>query len=343
MEKRQEHYLPKEDDFIGRRKKPKVNTKERREKGWKKQGDGLPPCPVLMAESEPISEPEIKIETPEAKPNPAPEAEKKEVKYKQIGEEWWTKEEKNDYEEFVKKYGIGAQYENKRGEKIGIVGYFPKERIVSINYSGEKGIENREFNLGDFEYLYRKEKFEKVKEGKDFELSRKGAEIIEKEKGKKDEVVDAKPKRKSQEERDPTQKDMNIFEVSSKNNGDRRVYANASIPEDAKEENRKIKIAKKLQKNGNAYSKEIVEKIRRETTEAIVDGINKFLENIKEKLRDNETWNKYKEETRKDMLITEAKDLAHKMLKEAVLGKGMKIKNLELEKSIEEMMKKIKL
>lgn len=234
-----------EDDPAVRRKK-KGLSKLGKKKIERVAGEiGLPPDPVLPVEPEPALEPEIETPEPKLDPElkfePKPEPEKKEVKHKQIGEERWTKEESNDYDKFVNKYGIKTQYKNEKGEKIEIIGYFPKEKIVSINYFREGKIENREFDLNDFEYNYQEDKYEKVK---------------------KEEVVSHKPKRKSQEKRTPTQKNADAFEMSSKDNGNKRVYAKDSTPEDAKERAERIKNEKTaelgiLKEDGKKYLKRL--------------------------------------------------------------------------------------
>jgi len=147
------------------------------------------PTPKPEPDPEPEPKPEPKPEPePEPKPEPKPEPEPKK-KYLKINEdEKWSKEEIEQYVNFKSKYGIDTQYENERGERMQIVGFFPQEKIVSVNYSGEKGLENREISLQGpypygFEAIMRKEGYKLVKtpdkSGVESDLEAEKAEELE--------------------------------------------------------------------------------------------------------------------------------------------------------------------
>jgi hypothetical protein len=223
-----------EDEFVVPRHK-KGPSKLDKKKNQQAKEKGLEPD-VLIVEPEPVFISEIS-KTKSEIPEPSLNAEiktaavKKENKYKQIDEEWWTKKESDDYNNFIKKYTIGSQYINDKNEKVEIAGYFPKEKIVSVSYFGKKGIENREFKLNDFEHIFQEDKYEEFKK---------------EESGKTDLKI------KDQEKRDPTQKDADEFERSLKSGENKRAYANGSIPEDAREKAERIKnenIIKKLEED----------------------------------------------------------------------------------------------
>ena len=147
------------------------------------------PTPKPEPDPEPEPKPEPKPEPePEPKPEPKPEPEPKKKYLKIKEDEKWSKEEIEQYVNFKSKYGIDTQYENERGERMQIVGFFPQEKIVSVNYSGEKGLENREISLQGpypygFEAIMRKEGYKLVKtpdkSGVESDLEAEKAEELE--------------------------------------------------------------------------------------------------------------------------------------------------------------------
>lgn len=302
-----------EDDFVIRRKKPKVNTKKRREKGWKKQGDGLPPDPVLMVDSEPIPEPEIKVETPEAKPNPAPKLEKKEVKA----------------EEGEKVQGGGLELKRYEDFKNEISSLQTKDDLLSYLASAEKfklSYEDDSIAKSVYFPAYVKE-VEKVFAGISPTetlnevpvLYEKVGEIMRK--GRGEDIKLIKDKKSSRGKRNPTQRDADIFASKPETYG-RNKYANGSVPEDAKEEMQRVENAKLLKV-------EEAKKIKKEKEASI----EKYFSAMKD----------YEPETKEDVPLkkweeveNERKRQADKTIAEEELGE-IKRETEEMKLEIEEL------
>jgi len=128
-------------------------------------------------------------------------------------------------------------------------------------------------------------------------LYQKVWEIIKKEKNKKErEREDAvKSTDAAQEKRNPTQKEADILEASLKSNGNKKTYANGSIPEDAAEMAERIKKSKIAEKN-------IKNKKKNSKSETALED-----EKTKERKKQEEAENKRKQEEERRESINNAK------------------------------------
>lgn len=99
-----------EDEFIVPRKKKRPSKLDGK-KASRAREEGLVPDTVLMVESEPIPESEIKKETPETKPNPDPQAEIKQEQKPNTETKAEKKEEikEEEFKEWLKQIKTGEE------------------------------------------------------------------------------------------------------------------------------------------------------------------------------------------------------------------------------------------
>lgn len=299
-----------EDEFVIRRNKKGPSKLDRKKAAQAKEG-GLVPDTVLNVEPESISEPEIRVETPETKSNTELETEKKEAKmeeniveggkipeggpelkrYEDFKDEISSLQTKNDllnYLASAEKFKLS--YDD---DSIAKSVYFPAyAKEVEKVFNSISPIEA----LSEVPALY--EKVAEIMGNK----RREDVELIE-------------DKKSSQGKRNPTQRDADIFEMSSKNNGDRRVYASGSVPEDVKEEGGRIKqkkVAEKAEKSKETVKEVLREKEKREELEGFEKDGKKYLERLQAM-----DWSKYKydEDQKKDLIRIELETLLEEIIK----------------------------
>lgn len=315
-----------EDDFVIHRGKNKnvgrengdgesMSKLDKKKARRAKEEIGLPPEPVLVVRPEPIVVPEI-IEVKNLEPESKPETEKSEeikddeavvkgalenkiklVKYEDFSSKTSSLQTREELLEYLSNSGEFKLRNEKEGSNEEY--YFPafSNRVKDV-FAKELLLAT----LKDIPVLY-----EKV------------WEIIEKEKTKKiEKKEDIEFKKNSQVKRNPTQKNTDVFEMSSKNNGNRRVYTSGSVPDDAEERADRIKnekAAKKSRKNKEPKL-DMEDDLEKEKTEEL-DGFEKEGREYYEKLKDLD-WSKYNydEDHKKDLVRIELEALLGEIIKE---------------------------